>query len=120
VRILLVEDDWQLGQMYQAQLERAGHNVCRVESAQGALDVLENQPVDAILLDVVMPKHNGLSLLQEIRSFADWQRLPAVLLSSLPQRDLAISDQQLKHLGVKRYLNKAEVTYQNLAHAFSF
>src|SRR3990167_7586657 len=98
--ILLVEDDPDLAEMYQLQLEHGGYSVTVSTSAQGALDALDAKPVELIILDLLLPQHNGLSVLYELHSYNDWQKLPVIILSSLPAREIGASQQVLKGLGV--------------------
>lgn len=105
--ILLVEDDKDLAEMYRLQLSHGGHKVIVALTAQGALDALDGNTVDLILLDVMLPGHNGLSVLHELRSYEDLRQLPIVILSSLSVKELGISPQALRDLGVQEYLNKA-------------
>jgi len=108
MRVLLVEDDFDLGEMYGLALKKADHGVFWVRSAQGALDVLDEEKIDVIILDMMMPVNNGLNVLHELRSYEDWRNIPVFILSSLKPDEIGASSKQLKSLGVYKYLVKSE------------
>ena len=107
MKVLLVEDDWDLGEMYSLQLKRSGHSVEWARDGQAALDLLDGQPADIIVLDILLPGSNGLNVLYELRSYDDWHELPVIILSNVPAADIGMTPKKLAELGVKAYLVKA-------------
>lgn len=67
-RILLVEDDERLQQLYQSVLERAGFLVFAVANGTEALKQLESTQVELIITDIMMPVMDGYELLETLRS----------------------------------------------------
>lgn len=67
-RILLVEDDERLKQLYQSVLERAGFLIFAVANGIEALKRLESTQVDMIITDIMMPAMDGYELLEALRS----------------------------------------------------
>ncbi|MGM0291959.1 response regulator transcription factor [Enterococcus sp. AZ062] len=67
-RILLVEDDERLQQLYQSVLERAGFLVFAVANGTEAFKRLESTQVDVIITDIMMPVMDGYELLETLRS----------------------------------------------------
>lgn len=67
-RILLVEDDERLQQLYQSVLERSGFLVFAVANGTEALKRLESTQVDVIITDIMMPVMDGYELLETLRS----------------------------------------------------
>ncbi|MGG5337780.1 DNA-binding response regulator [Enterococcus pernyi] len=67
-RILLVEDDERLQQLYQSVLERVGFLVFAVANGTKALKQLESTQVDVIITDIMMPVMDGYELLETLRS----------------------------------------------------
>jgi DNA-binding response OmpR family regulator len=105
-KILLVEDDEGLANVYQARLEAEGFQVGHCDDGEQALsDALEQRP-DLILLDVMMPKISGFDVLDIIRNTPEVADAKIVMLTALNQE----SDQQkAKDLGVDDYLVKSQV-----------
>ncbi|WP_206855812.1 response regulator transcription factor [Candidatus Enterococcus mangumiae] len=67
-RILLVEDDERLKQLYQSVLERAGFLIFAVTNGVEALKQLESTQVDMIITDIMMPAMDGYELLATLRN----------------------------------------------------
>jgi two-component system, OmpR family, response regulator len=64
VNVLLAEDDAPSRQIYFAVLEGEGYNVIEVPDGKSALEVLNSQPVDLLVTDIMMPGMTGIELLQ--------------------------------------------------------
>ncbi|HEU5439188.1 MAG TPA: response regulator transcription factor [Ktedonobacterales bacterium] len=67
MRILIVDDDEMGSKMVQFLLTEQGYQVDIVDNARGALALVERQPPDLMLLDVMMPQFNGFQIYQRLR-----------------------------------------------------
>ncbi len=67
MRILLVEDDHHLGEGICLGLKELGHTVDWVQDGLAAMQALQTEHLDALLLDLGLPKKDGLNILQELR-----------------------------------------------------
>ena len=76
--ILIVDDDRLYTTMLRSLLEDEGYMVTAIESAERALESLDQNEYDLILLDVVMPDMDGLDLCRRIRATSD---VPIMFLS---------------------------------------
>ena len=110
-KILLVEDEKILGEMYKDKLEALGHEVVLVFSSEDALDYIEKETPDLILLDIILPKESGIEFLRETRGIERISKVPVVVFSNYD--DPATKKEALK-LGVKAYLIKSQYTPQEL------
>jgi DNA-binding NtrC family response regulator len=79
VRILVVDDETLVRNLAVEILRRSGYVPRGVPSARRALEVLEQEPFDLVLSDVVMPEMTGVELLYELR--ARRHDLPVVLMT---------------------------------------
>jgi DNA-binding NtrC family response regulator len=79
VRILVVDDESLVRDLAVEILRRSGHLPHGVPSARRALELLEQEPFDLVLSDVVMPEMTGVELLYELR--ARRHDLPVVLMT---------------------------------------
>jgi DNA-binding response OmpR family regulator len=103
-KILIVEDDSFLLQMYATKLEKAGYDVkSAIDGIQGLKKVKEYLP-DLILLDLVMPGQDGFYFLEELKKDMDIKLIPVIILSNLSARE---DVQRCLKLGAKDYLIKA-------------
>jgi DNA-binding response OmpR family regulator len=68
MRVLLVEDDKLLGEGVRAGLAQAGFALAWVEDGEKAKLVLASEPFDAVVLDLGLPKLDGLSVLRQLRA----------------------------------------------------
>lgn len=66
-RILVVEDTKNFRTLMAARLEQAGYQVLQAENGQEALFILENQQVDLIISDIMMPLIDGFELIENLR-----------------------------------------------------
>ena len=83
-RILLVDDDANLLVVLSEQLRDDGYDVATARDGQEALRRLDGGWPDLILLDLMMPRIDGLALAREIKAHAD---LPIIVLSAIDTAD---------------------------------
>ena len=76
-----------------------------------ALDLLGESPADLILLDVVMPKMNGVDFLQNVRDDPRWRAIPVIALTGSMEPNLFA---RLETLGVAEVMSKARFTVEQL------
>ncbi len=81
-RILVVDDQPDIREALGAHLERTGFDVILAENASVARTLIQSQPVDLVVLDIMMPGEDGLSLCRHLRETED---LPVILLTALTE-----------------------------------
>ena len=101
MRILVVEDDNKIASFIAKGLKQAGYAVDRCADGQEALALAETTPYDAAVVDVMLPKLDGLSLIQRMRSRKI--RVPVIILSAKASVDDRIKGLQA---GGDDYLTK--------------
>ena len=84
--ILLVDDDPNLREMLRQMLEMGGFEVTEAEDGLDALDKLAKITPDIMVLDVMMPNLDGVSLCRQLRSEAEFVSLPIIMLSGKTQQ----------------------------------
>jgi len=80
MRVLLVEDDYMIGNVVQQALREASYGVDWVVDGEAALQSLACLPYEMVLLDLNLPKKDGMSVLRKIR--ASGRRVPVLVLSA--------------------------------------
>lgn len=104
INILLVEDDAWLAEMESRVLEQAGYKVIVAPHALAAIDQIDLQTPDIIILDVLLAGSTAFSLLNELQSHDDTKQIPVILCTNLAEQ---FSDGKLKEYGVKRVVDKS-------------
>lgn len=85
MRLLLAEDEVALSKALRAILERNNYSVDTVFDGEEALAYLESDNYDGVILDIMMPKKDGIEVLREIR--AQGKRIPVLLLTAKSEVD---------------------------------
>lgn len=80
--ILTVDDEVHILELVAYNLEREGYRVLKSESGEDALDMLEKNKVDLVLLDWMLPGIDGIEVLRRIRSHKHYHKLPVILLTA--------------------------------------
>ena len=70
IRILLAEDDHSMRVYLARALERTGYHVVAVDNGLAAIPLLESEPFDLLLTDIVMPEMDGIELAQKAAEIA--------------------------------------------------
>lgn len=84
--ILVVDDEPHIGRIIQMKLERGPYRVSLASDGRRALEVLRSdEPVDLVLLDIMMPYVSGFDVLQEIRSYPHRENTPVIMLTAKGQ-----------------------------------
>ena len=82
MKILVVDDDAIVIKSCRRILEAEGFEVSSVPSADKALEELKSYDFDLLLIDVKMPKHDGMYLMREIKK--NWPEIPIIIMSGYP------------------------------------
>src|SRR5918992_4159185 len=80
MRILVVDDEPAVREAVERALRLEGHDVALAADGRQALDALDAWPPDAVVLDVLMPRVDGLEACRRMRSSGD--RTPALMLTA--------------------------------------
>lgn len=84
-KILVVDDDPDFVQVVRMRLESNGHEVCVAHDGKEALQRVKTEKPDAVLLDILMPKMDGLKVLSRIRRIN--KRLPVFILTAFSSEE---------------------------------
>ena len=86
-KILVVEDDKYLNSAYRVKLAKSGHEVQIATDGDEALRILNSFHPDVVLLDLVMPKRDGFSVLEEMKKNPALATIPVIIASNLGQKE---------------------------------
>ncbi|MBO9539784.1 response regulator [bacterium] len=102
-KVLLVDDNPNHHRHLASRLQQEGYDVVVAKSGEDALDLLVVQPVDCILLDMLMPGISGLQLCQLVKRNPLWREIPLVILSGIEEEATMI---EALNAGADDYLVK--------------
>ncbi|OGF28800.1 hypothetical protein A2477_04405 [Candidatus Falkowbacteria bacterium RIFOXYC2_FULL_47_12] len=105
--ILIVEDDQTIATMYSVSLQNEGYTVSVAENGEQGLILARETHPGVILLDIIMPKMDGFSMLKELKNDEATKEIPVVLLTNLGQDE---DKERGEQLGASDYLVKTDYT----------
>ncbi len=80
--ILAVDDEVHILELLKYNLETNDYDVITVETGEEALHLLSEEKIDAVLLDLMLPKMDGLEVLRCIRKNEKIKKIPVILLTA--------------------------------------
>ena len=105
-KLLLVEDDVALANVYRSRLELEGFEIREVHNGEDALSEAVSYKPDLILLDAMMPKISGFDVLDILRNTPDTANVRVIMLTALSQPK---DKERAEGLGADDYLVKSQV-----------
>lgn len=113
-KILLVEDDVNLREIYSARFAAESYQVITASDGEEALATAVRERPDLIVLDVMMPKISGFDVLDILRSTPETKETKVIMMTALSQE----SDRQRgESLGANKYLIKSQVTLEDVVNS---
>ncbi|MFN2465403.1 MAG: response regulator [Candidatus Dormibacteria bacterium] len=106
-KVLLVEDDADLADMYRLRLEIARIQVTIARDGDGALEAAASLAPDLVLLDLNLPRRNGLDVIRLLREDPATRHVPLVVLSADSDPDTVA---EAEGLGVLAYVMKSSTS----------
>ena len=101
--ILVVDDEPYMIRLLQHHVERAGYRMIKAVNGREALEKVESDRPDLIIMDVMMPEMNGLEVLSEIRKAPETSKLPVIIMTANAQR---FTKEEAESAGVSAFLTK--------------
>jgi len=113
-KILLVEDDNNLREIYGARLMAEGFEIISAADGEEALALAVKQKPDLIISDVMMPKISGFDMLDILRTTPDTKQTKVIMMTALSQPE---DRERGEALGADKYLVKSQVTLEDVVTA---
>lgn len=110
-KVLIIEDNETLNEAYKLILEKDGHEVTTAFNGEEGLEKLKDMSPDLILLDMLMPKMDGLEFLRHF-SPTKYPKTTIIILSNLNEDEQV---EEARKLGAHRYILKANTSPRELA-----
>lgn len=109
--VLVVEDDPVLSRMYSEKLTFEGFSVVNASNGEDAEKIADEEDLDVILLDIMLPRLSGTDFLARLRDKPKGKNVVVIVLTNLDQSD---EKEKALSLGAKEYLVKANQTPQSV------
>lgn len=106
-KILIIEDDPLIVKIYTTRLSADGFEVVSAENGEEGLKLIEQDGIDLIVLDLMMPRIDGFGLLEKIRATEKTKDLPVLVYSNLAQEEEVT---RVKNLGATEFIVKANIS----------
>lgn len=101
--ILVVDDDLPNRLKLSLTLQSQGHTVTLAENGRQALDLLQSEAFDLVLLDIIMPEVDGFQVLAQMQQTRALRDLPVIVISALDEMDSVVA---CIEMGAEDHLNK--------------
>jgi len=111
-KILVVEDDAAVQQVLKSSLEKEGYAVETASDGVEGLEMVRKAMPDLVLLDIMMPKKDGITVLREMKADDKIRDIPVIILTNLTAGDKVAEAMQLDTFDylVKAYYSLEDVT----------
>ncbi len=101
--VLVVDDIEANRDLLGRRLQRQGHTVTLAQDGLQALELIQAQPFDLVLLDIMMPRMNGYQLLEHLKADPALRYIPVIMISAVDDLDSVV---KCIELGAEDYLTK--------------
>lgn len=101
--VLVVDDNEANRDLLRRRLKKQGYSVTVAENGYRALELIESEPVDLVLLDIMMPRMNGYQVLEQIKANPELRHIPVLVISALDDLESVV---KCIELGAEDYLSK--------------
>lgn len=101
--VLVVDDNEANRDLLRRRLKRQGYRVTVAEDGFHALELMQAQPFDLVLLDIMMPRMNGYQVLEQVKANPELRDIPILVISALDDLDSVV---KCIELGAEDYLPK--------------
>ncbi len=106
-KILFIDAEFFIRELYERQFGKEGYHVISAEDGPTGLVQATQEKPDLILLDIMLPKLNGLDLLRTLKAKDETKNIPVILLTNLGQESVI---KEGFELGAESYLIKSAYT----------
>lgn len=110
-KILIIEDEKLLAEMYRDRFTQEGYKVSLAFTSEEGIGLARKEKPDFILLDILLPKENGVGFLKRLKQEPDISSIPVAAFSNY---DDPHTRKEAESFGIKAYLLKTDFTPQDL------
>jgi len=105
--ILIVEDEKILAEMYLDKFSQVGYQVYLAFTSEDGLEIVQDKKPDLVLLDILLPRANGIEFLRKMR---DTKKVADTMVVAFSNYDDPKTKEEARKLGIKENLLKTNYT----------
>ncbi len=113
--IFIIEDDLDIREMESYALRNSGFDVMEFEDAEGFYQACKENLPDLVVMDIMLPKEDGLSILKKLRANPETQQIPIMMvtakgteLDKVRGLDMGADDYLSKPFGVMEFISRVK------------
>ena len=110
-KVLIAEDEKSLAGAMSIKLKKAGFEVVTAYNGKEAIEAIQKNKLDLVLLDLIMPEVDGFGVLEQIKKDGNNKNLPIIILSNLNQPE---DVKKAKDLGAKDFFVKSNISIEKI------
>lgn len=116
MKVLIIDDEQPIIAMYQEKLASEGFTVVSAINGEEGIAQAKKERPDVILLDLIMPRMNGLDVLKQLKEDSETRAIPVYILTNIPED---AGGPKGMDLGAEAYLFKADTEPQTLVNVLN-
>ncbi len=116
-KVLMIEDDVHIAKIFEIQLKKAGFAVTVAHDGEEASKIIAIDPPDLFILDLMIPKKDGFSVLEEIKKNPIFAKTPVLVVSNLGQKS---DEARALELGAAEYFVKIDNSIEEIINKIKF
>jgi DNA-binding response OmpR family regulator len=107
IKIAIIEDDFQIVQMYRSKFEKEGYGVQTAADGLSGLKLIQEYRPNVVLLDIMMPEMSGVDMLKKLRRDPNMKNVRIIVLTNM---DDPTTERTVRDLGANDYFVKADLS----------
>ena len=105
-KIIVVDDEPDITEIVKMTLETRGHDVLTAANGSKGLALIKKVQPDLVILDVMMPKMNGMQVVELMKNRQSLNHIPILMLTAVTKNSLQPDEHWRKKLGVEDFMSK--------------
>lgn len=110
-KILFIEDEHNLQEVFKDFLGKKGYKIISAFDGKTGIEIAEKEVPDLILLDLILPRIDGINVLKQIKKIPGLKDVPVIVLTNL---ESAETIERIIELGAKTYLVKDQYSLEEI------
>ena len=105
-KVLVVDDEPLIGLLYHRHIEKAGFHLITASTAQKGLSIAQNEAPALIIVDVILPQVDGLSLVRQLKAADSTKNIPTIVFTAATLQEHFATSREASLSGATLFLTK--------------